>query len=421
MSHTNPMDYHKYPTPGKIGIRSTKRLNSKDDLSLAYTPGVAEVCMAIKNDPSQAEFLTNRGNMLAIITDGTAVLGLGNIGPLASKPVMEGKSVLFKKFADVDVIDLELATTDPEKIVEIILALEPSFGGIILEDITAPGCFYIEEELIKRMAIPVFHDDQHGSAIVIGAGIKNALQIVGKDISKVKCVMSGAGAAALATAELLVTLGMRRENIFICDRSGLITDSRKDLNKYKLQFASNYPTSDLEGVMHDADIFIGLSAEGIVTGEMVKTMAQNPIIFTLANPVPEIMPEEVLKVRGDAIISTGRSDFPNQVNNVLCFPYIFRGALDVGATKITQNMKIACVDAIAGIARQGFNDINGNYDGVRLEFGRDYFIPLAFDQRLLCEVSAAAAVAAMQDGDARRPIVDIEKYKESLMQRVSAA
>src|SRR5687768_2275927 len=361
----NALDYHRRPLPGKIEVTATKSLITQRDLALAYSPGVAAACEAIVDDPNQARNLTIRGNLVAVVTNGTAVLGLGNIGPLAAKPVMEGKAVLFKKFAGINVFDIELAERDPDKLVDIIAALEPTFGGINLEDIKAPECFYIERKLRERMKIPVFHDDQHGTAIIVGAAVLNGLRVVGKEIAKVKLVVSGAGAAALACLDMLVALGMRMENIWVTDIKGVVYDGRKEeMDDNKVRYARKTDARKLADVIADADVFLGLSAGGVLKKEMVAKMAKNPLILALANPTPEILPEEVKAVRDDAVIATGRSDYPNQVSNVLCFPFIFRGALDAGATSITRPMEIAAVHAIANLARMGHSDVVASAYGI---------------------------------------------------------
>ncbi|MFC3147846.1 NADP-dependent malic enzyme [Piscinibacterium candidicorallinum] len=412
------LEYHEQGRPGKIAISATKQLTNQRDLALAYSPGVAAACEEIVADPANAFRYTARGNMVAVITNGTAVLGLGDIGPLAAKPVMEGKAVLFKKFAGIDVFDIEINQKDPDKLIEVIAALEPTFGGINLEDIKAPECFYVERELRKRMKIPVFHDDQHGTAIIVGAAITNGLSVVGKNIKQVKLVASGAGAAALACLDLLVDLGMPRENIWVTDLAGVVYQGRKELmDPDKEVFAQPTDKRTLSEVIQDADIFLGLSAGGVLKGEMVAKMAAKPLIMALANPTPEIMPEEVKAVRDDAIICTGRTDYPNQVNNVLCFPYIFRGALDVGATTITREMEIAAVHAIAQLARAEANEVVAAAYGIaNLQFGPEYLIPKPFDPRLIVKISPAVAQAAMDSGVATRPITDMQAYKESLQQ-----
>ncbi len=409
-------EYHRTPTRGKISVTPTKMLSNQRDLSLAYSPGVAYPCLDIQADPSKAFEYTSRGNLVAVITNGTAVLGLGNIGPLASKPVMEGKGCLFKKFAGIDVFDLELAENDPDKLVEIIAALEPTLGGINLEDIKAPECFYIEEKLRERMNIPVFHDDQHGTAIISSAALLNGLELVGKDITKVKLAVSGAGAAALACLDVMVGLGVQRANIFVVDSKGVIYEGRPGgYDASKARYAQKTDARTLADVMNGADVFLGCSAPGVVTGEMVKTMADKPIILALANPEPEIRPELAKAIRPDCIIATGRSDYPNQVNNVLCFPYIFRGALDCGATRITQEMKLACVRQIADLAKEEMSDeVAAAYAGQELRFGPDYLIPTPFDARLILRIAPAVAKAAQESGVATRPIEDMEAYRQSL-------
>ena len=414
------LEYHRQPRPGKIAIQSTKPLASQRDLALAYSPGVAAACEAIVENPQAAAEVTSRGNLVAVITNGTAVLGLGAIGPLAAKPVMEGKAVLFKKFADIDVFDIEINETDPDKLVDIIASLEPTFGGINLEDIKAPECFEVERKLKARMNIPVMHDDQHGTAIIVAAALQNGLQVVGKKIDQVKLVASGAGAAALSCLDLLVELGMKLENIIVTDLAGVVYQGRKELmDPRKERYARKTAARKLAEVIDGADIFLGLSAPKVLTPEMVKQMAPQPLIFALANPTPEILPEEIQAVRSDAVIATGRSDYPNQVNNVLCFPFIFRGALDVGATAINQEMKIACVHAIANLARAEASDIVASaYGGQDLAFGRDYLIPKPFDPRLILEIAPAVAKAAMDSGVATRPIADWTAYHDRLNQFV---
>jgi malate dehydrogenase (oxaloacetate-decarboxylating)(NADP+) len=411
----NALDYHRYPTPGKLRIAATKALTTQEELGLAYSPGVAYPCELIHEDPSEAANMTARGNLVAVITNGTAVLGLGDIGPLASKPVMEGKAVLFKKFADVDVFDIEIDEKDPGRLVDIIASLEPTFGGINLEDIKAPECFEVEARLKERLSIPVFHDDQHGTAIITAAATINALHIVGKDIKDVKLVASGAGAAGMACLDLLVNLGLSKDNILVIDSSGVIYKGRENLGGRKLDYARDTDKRTLEEAMFDADIFLGVSAAGVLSGEMVKTMADQPVIMALANPTPEIMPEVALAARPDAIVATGRSDYPNQVNNVLCFPYIFRGALDVGATTVNDEMQMACVHALAQLTRLEASDVStAAYGGKPLQFGPDYLIPKPFDPRLLIHLAPATAQAAMDSGVATRPIEDMEAYREKL-------
>jgi malate dehydrogenase (oxaloacetate-decarboxylating)(NADP+) len=410
------LDYHRHPRPGKIEVVATKPLATQRDLALAYTPGVAAVCLAIAEDPAQARNFTSRGNLVAVITNGTAVLGLGNIGPLASKPVMEGKAVLFKKFAGIDVFDIEVNELDPDKLVDIVASLEPTFGGINLEDIKAPECFYVEKKLRERMKIPVFHDDQHGTAIIVGAAVVNGTRVVGKDMSKVKLVASGAGAAALACLDMLVALGLRMENIWVTDIAGVVYQGRKEeMDDNKARYAKKTDARKLADVIADADIFLGLSAGGVLKPDMVKRMAPDPLILALANPTPEILPEEVRAVRDDAIIATGRSDYPNQVNNVLCFPFIFRGALDVGATTINEAMKLAAVHAIADLAKAEQSDIvAAAYGHENLSFGREYLIPRPFDPRLIVKIAPAVAKAAMASGVATTPITDFDAYLQRL-------
>ena len=414
------LDYHRYPRPGKIEVAPTKQLVNQHDLALAYTPGVAFACTAIEQDPTQARHLTARGNLVGVITNGTAVLGLGAIGPLAAKPVMEGKAVLFKKFAGIDVFDIEINERDPDKLVDIIAALEPTFGGINLEDIKAPECFYIERKLRERCKIPVFHDDQHGTAIIVGAAISNGLQVVGKDISKIKLVVSGAGAAALSCLDLLVKLGLPMANIIVTDIAGVVYTGRKEeMDDNKARYAKDIPGRTLADVIAGADVFLGLSAGGVLKGEMVKKMAAKPLILALANPTPEIMPAEVHAVRNDAVMCTGRSDFPNQVNNVLCFPFIFRGALDAGATTITAEMEIAAVKAIAELARAEQSEIVTAAYGIgNISFGPEYLIPKPFDPRLIVKIAPAVAKAAMDSGVAAHPITDFDAYRNQLEQFV---
>jgi malate dehydrogenase (oxaloacetate-decarboxylating)(NADP+) len=415
------LDYHEFPTPGKIAIAATKQLINQTELALAYSPGVAAACEAIVEDPLNAFRFTARGNLVGVITNGTAVLGLGSIGPLAAKPVMEGKAVLFKKFAGIDVFDIELAELDPQKLVDVIVALEPTFGAINLEDIKAPECFFVERELRRRMKIPVFHDDQHGTAIIVGAAVLNGLDVVGKQPSLIKLVVSGAGAAALACVDLLLDLGVQRENVWLSDLAGVVYEGRPELmDPEKERFAQVTNARTLQEIIENADVFLGLSAGGVLTQSMVVKMAARPLILALANPTPEILPEEVKAVRGDAIIATGRTDYPNQVNNVLCFPFIFRGALDVGATTITRPMEIAAVRAIAALARQEQSDVvAAAYDGIEdLTFGPDYLIPKPFDPRLIVKVAPAVARAAMDSGVATRPISDFEAYAQRLLQFV---
>lgn len=414
------LEYHQIPRPGKISVTPTKGLLNQRDLALAYSPGVAAPCEEIVKDPANSYKYTARGNLVAVISNGTAVLGLGNIGPLASKPVMEGKGVLFKKFAAIDVFDIEINETDPDKLVDIIASLEPTFGGINLEDIKAPECFYIERKLRERMKIPVFHDDQHGTAIIVGAAILNGLKVVGKDIKNCKLVVSGAGAAALACLDLIVDLGFPVENIFVTDLAGVVYKGRAELmDPDKERFAQDTEHRSLADVIPGADIFLGLSAGGVLKQDMVAKMAPSPLILALANPNPEILPEDVKAVRSDAIIATGRSDYPNQVNNVLCFPYMFRGALDCGATTITREMEIAVVHAIADLAHAEQSDIVASAYGIaNLSFGPEYLIPMPFDPRLLTHIAPAVAKAAQDGGVATRPIEDLAAYAESLQQFV---
>ena len=414
------LDYHRFPTPGKISIAPTKGLINQRDLALAYTPGVAAACEAIVADPAEARNLTSRGNLVAVITNGTAVLGLGPIGPLAAKPVMEGKSVLFKKFAGIDVFDLEINERDPLKLVEIIASLEPTFGGINLEDIKAPECFIVERALRSRMKIPVFHDDQHGTAITVGAAIYNGLKVVGKNIGEVKLVVSGAGAAALACLGLLVKLGIRRENIIVTDIAGVVYKGRKELmDPDKDVYAIETAARSLGDVIEGADVFLGVSAGGVLKQDMVKKMAARPLILALANPEPEILPELVRAVRSDAVIATGRSDYPNQVNNVLCFPFVFRGALDAGATTITTEMELAAVRAIAELAQAEQSElVAAAYGEQQQPFGPDYIIPRPFDPRLIAQIAPAVAKAAMDSGVATRPITDFDAYRDRLNQFV---
>ncbi len=410
------LDYHRSNPPGKLKVVATKPLSTQEDLALAYSPGVAAASEAIQKNPAEAAFLTARANLVAVISNGTAVLGLGNIGPLAAKPVMEGKAVLFKKFAGINVFDIEINESDPDKLVDIIASLEPTFGGINLEDIKAPECFYVEQALKKRLNIPVFHDDQHGTAIIVGAAVLNALKLADKKIEKVKIVTSGAGAAAIACLDILVSLGLKRENIIATDQSGVIYKGRPgDMPPSKEKYATSHTARGLEEAIEGADIFLGLSVGSILKPKMLTKMAQNPIIFALANPIPEILPEDVKTVRPDAIIATGRSDYPNQVNNVLCFPFIFRGALDVGATTINEEMKLACVKALAGLVFKDTSDIVSSiYAQEELSFGPNYIIPKPFDPRLVLEIPPAVAIAAMETGVATRPLQDLEAYKQEL-------
>jgi malate dehydrogenase (oxaloacetate-decarboxylating)(NADP+) len=408
--------YHREPKPGKLEIAATKPMGTQRDLALAYSPGVAAACEAIAEDPSQASELTARGNLVAVVTNGTAVLGLGAIGPAAAKPVMEGKAVLFKKFAGVDVFDIELSETDPDKLIDIVAALEPTFGGINLEDIKAPECFIVEQALKERMKIPVFHDDQHGTAIIVAAAIVNGLNLAGKKLEKVKLVASGAGAAALACLNLLVSMGLKRQNVWVSDIVGVVYEGRKEqMDPWKAVFAKPTDARHLDEVIEGADIFLGLSAGGVLKPEMVARMAKDPLVMALANPMPEIMPDEARAVRPDAMICTGRTDFPNQVNNVLCFPYIFRGALDCGATEINEAMKIACVRAIAELARKEPTEVAAKaMGGESKRYGPDYLIPSPFDPRLILELAPAVAEAARESGVASRPLSDIDAYKQGL-------
>lgn len=414
------LEYHRHPTPGKISVTPTKPLSTQRDLALAYSPGVAAACEAIVADADAVNDMTARGNLVAVVTNGTAVLGLGAIGPLAAKPVMEGKGVLFKKFAGIDVFDMEIEERDPDKLVDIIASMEPTFGAINLEDIKAPECFEVERQLKERMSIPVMHDDQHGTAIVVGAAMVNALKVAGKNIAEVKLVASGAGAAALACLNLLVALGLKRENVWVCDIKGLVYEGRTELmDPYKSIFAQNSNMRSLGEAIVGADIFLGLSAPNVLSPEMVSTMGEKPIIFALANPNPEILPEEARRARPEAIIATGRSDYPNQVNNVLVFPYIFRGALDVGATCINEEMKLAATYALAELAHAESDErVRTAYADQGLSFGPDYLIPKPFDSRLILKIAPAVAKAAMNSGVARRPIFDFEAYMERLGQFV---
>ncbi|HSW27671.1 MAG TPA: phosphate acyltransferase, partial [Burkholderiaceae bacterium] len=417
------LEYHEFPTPGKVAIAATKQLLNQRDLALAYSPGVAAACEEIVADPVNAHRYTARGNLVAVVTNGTAVLGLGDIGPLAAKPVMEGKGVLFKKFAGIDVFDIEINEKNVERLVDIIAALEPTFGGINLEDIKAPDCFYVERRLRERLKIPVFHDDQHGTAIVVGAALLNGLKVVGKHIREVKLVASGAGAAALACLNLLLKLGLPRENIWVTDLAGVVWKGRTELmDPDKQEFAQETKLRTLAEVIVKADVFLGLSAGGVLKPAMVQAMAARPLIFALANPTPEIMPEEVQAVRSDAVMATGRTDYPNQVNNVLCFPYIFRGALDCGATTITDQMEVAAVHALAELAQAEQSDVvAAAYAGTSLSFGPDYLIPKPFDPRLMMRVAPAVAKAAQESGVAVRPIADLEAYRDKLQTFVYAS
>ena len=414
------LEYHEKPQPGKIAVTSTKQLVNQRDLALAYTPGVAAASEAIHEDAANVFRYTARGNLVGVVTNGTAVLGLGNIGPLAAKPVMEGKAVLFKKFAGIDVFDIEVSESDPDRLVEVIAALEPTFGGINLEDIKAPECFYVERKLRSRLKIPVFHDDQHGTAIIVGAAVLNGLKVVGKRIDQVKLVTSGAGAAALACLGLLVSLGVPRRNIWVTDIEGVVYRGRTVLmDEEKAAFAQDTDARKLSEVIVDADVFLGLSAGGVLKEEMVARMAPRPLILALANPTPEIMPEAVKRARDDAVIATGRSDYPNQVNNVLCFPFIFRGALDVGATTITPAMEVAAVQALAALAQEEQSDVVASAYGItNLSFGPEYLIPKPFDPRLITRIAPAVAKAAMESGVASRPIADLDAYRDQLQQFV---
>ncbi len=415
------LEYHRKPRPGKIAVVPTKELTNQQDLAMAYSPGVAAACEAIVADPAEVSNLTARGNLVGVITNGTAVLGLGNIGPLAGKPVMEGKAVLFKKFAGIDVFDIEISENDPDKLVDIIAALEPTFGGINLEDIKAPECFYVERKLRERMKIPVFHDDQHGTAIVCAAAVLNGLKVAAKRIEDVRFVCSGAGAAALACLDLLVHLGLKKENILITDSKGVVYKGRKvDMDENKSRYARETDARTLADIVPGADVFLGLSAAGVLRPEMVKQMADRPLILALANPTPEIMPELAKAARPDCVIATGRSDYPNQVNNTLCFPFIFRGALDVGATSITPEMELAAVREIAALAHAEQSDVvtTAYGDGNLLQFGPEYLIPKPFDPRLIVRVAPAVAKAAMDSGVATRPIQDLDGYRQQLQQFV---
>ena len=409
------LDYHEFPQPGKLEIRATKPLANQRDLSRAYSPGVAEACLEIKEDENTASKYTSKGNLVAVISNGTAVLGLGNIGPGASKPVMEGKAVLFKKFANIDCFDIEVDEDNPQRLAEIVASLEPTFGAINLEDIKAPDCFEVERLCKEKMKIPVFHDDQHGTAIVVGAAAVNAIELSNRKIENTKIVAVGAGASGIACLEMLVKLGAKRENIWLSDSKGLITKNRSEINEEKKRFSQDSNLSNLDDVIKDCDMFLGLSGPGVLTSKMVLKMNKQPIIFALANPDPEINPADALKVAPDALIATGRSDYPNQVNNVLCFPFIFRGALDVGATQINDEMKLACIHAIANLARQTSTaETVEAYQGEILKFGKEYLIPKPFDPRLLPNVAVAVAEAAMKSGVASRPLKDVEAYKQKL-------
>ncbi len=413
------LEYHRYPKPGKISLAPTTALTNQQDLSLAYSPGVAAACDAIVEDPAEAANLTSRSNLIGVVTNGTAVLGLGNIGPLAAKPVMEGKAVLFKKFAGIDVFDLEIDEPDADKLIDMIAALEPTFGGINLEDIKAPECFYIEKKLRERMKIPVFHDDQHGTSIIVGSALLNALKIVGKKIEDIRIVCSGAGAAAIACLDILVSLGAKRENILVVDSKGVCYEGRPGMDESKAKYAQNTTARVLADALPGADMFLGLSTAGVLKADMIKDMAKDPLIFALANPTPEIMPELAQEARPDAIIATGRSDYPNQVNNALCFPYIFRGALDVGATTINEAMKLACVHAIAKLAMVEQSEATSGYGTDSSQsFGREYLIPKPLDPRLILEIAPAVARAAMETGVATRPIEDFSAYRQRLSEFV---
>ncbi|MBW6418363.1 NADP-dependent malic enzyme [Celeribacter sp. PS-C1] len=410
------LDYHEFPKPGKLEIRATKPMANGRDLARAYSPGVAEACLEIKADPTTSSRYTARGNLVAVVTNGTAVLGLGNIGAAASKPVMEGKAVLFKKFANIDCFDIEVNESDPEKLAEIVCALEPTFGAINLEDIKAPDCFIVEQLCREKMNIPVFHDDQHGTAIVVGAAATNALRVSGKKIEDIKVVSTGGGAAGIACLNMLLKLGLKRENVWLCDIAGLVYEGREEeMTAQKAAFAQKTDLRTLDEAIEGADMFLGLSGPGVLKPEMVKKMTKQPIIFALANPTPEIMPDEVKKVAPDAIIATGRSDYPNQVNNVLCFPFIFRGALDVGATEINDAMQIGCIEGIAALARATTSaEAAAAYQDERMEFGPDYLIPKPFDPRLMGVVASAVAKAAMESGVATKPVTDMKAYKDAL-------
>jgi len=419
--HQRALEYHRAQTPGKISVTPTKPLTSQADLALAYSPGVAIACEAIHANSQDVQHYTARNNLVGVITNGTAVLGLGNIGPLAAKPVMEGKACLFKAFADIDVFDLELSETDPDKLVDAIAMMEPTFGGINLEDIKAPECFYIEQALRERMHIPVFHDDQHGTAIVAAAAILNGLKVAGKSIDSVKLVCSGAGAAAVACLDLLVSLGLPRNHIAVLDSRGVILSEREALDPSKRRYAldgTKYPARSLGQALEDTDVFLGCSSAGVLKPDMLRGMRERPLILALANPEPEIRPEKARKVRPDCVIATGRSDYPNQVNNVLCFPFIFRGALDVGATTITESMKLACVHALATLAQEApGHEVAKAYPGQSFDFGPEYLIPTPFDPRLITHLAPAVAQAAMDAGMAQRPIVDMVAYRGQLATR----
>lgn len=409
--------YHSEPLPGKISISITKRCETADDLSMAYTPGVAGPCRAIEKNPLDSGIYTVRDNLVGVITNGTAVLGLGNIGPLASKPVMEGKSVLFKKFAGIDVFDLEIDESDPDRFISIVRALEPTFGGINLEDIRAPECFYIEEQLKEKMDIPVFHDDQHGTAVIATAGLINALEITGKDPCHMKMIVSGAGAGALSCIDMFIKQGIREENIFVFDSKGMLSEEREDINDYKRKYALHERSYTLASIIQNADIFLGLSVKGVLKPDMLKSMNRDPIVFALANPDPEIDYQTALQIREDVIMATGRSDYPNQINNVLGFPFIFRGALDCGAISITQSMKLAAAESLASIARESTPDSVRNIYGTNLQFGRDYLIPKPFDRRVFVEESTAVLEAALND-NVNRKQVDPDKYRKKLEEMI---
>ncbi len=419
----DPLEYHKHPIPGKTEIIPTKKCITQNDLSLAYSPGVAEPCLAIKENPISVEMYTNRANLVAVITNGSAVLGLGNIGALASKPVMEGKAVLFKRFADIDVFDIEINANDPEKIIETISLLEPTFGGINLEDIKAPECFYIEETLKEKLKIPVFHDDQHGTAIISGAALINALELTNKNIEDIKVVVNGAGAAGISCSQFYITLGVKKENIILCDSKGIIHEDRVDnINQYKKHFAIQTEKRTLTEALQNTDVFLGLSVQNILNKEMLLSMNPNPIIFALANPIPEIMPEIAKKIRDDIIIATGRSDYPNQVNNVLGFPFIFRGSLDMGAKEINDEMKIAATKALASLAKETVPEyINTVYNTTNLTFGKDYLIPKPFDVRVFYEVSHAVALAAHETGVATIKYPGKDAYIAQLKKRFDSS
>ena len=413
------LNYHSDSPPGKVALKITKPCNTQKELSLAYTPGVAEPCREIAKESKDALKYTARGNLVGVITNGTAVLGLGDIGPLAGKPVMEGKGVLFKRFADVDVFDIEVEEKNPDALIKIVKSLEPTFGGINLEDIKAPECFHIEETLIKEMNIPVFHDDQHGTAIITAAGLLNALEIVDKGMADIKVVFSGAGAAGIACAKFIESFGVKHENIWMCDRKGLVTDDRKDQEPYRGYFAQKSPAKSLGDCMKDADVFIGVSAKGLVTQEMVKSMAPKPILFAMANPDPEITPEDACAARKDVIIATGRSDYPNQVNNVLGFPFIFRGALDCAASKINEEMKVAAAKSLAALAKEPVPaSVKEAYGGAKLSYGPEYIIPKPLDLRVVLREASAVAQGAVKSGVAQKPIKDYEEYKEELKKRL---